>query len=117
MASLTVYSLKSCDTCRGALAALRAAGHEPQVIDIRTDGVPGEVLAALVAGQGPEVLVNRRSTTWRSLDEATRNRAMDPGTAAAVLAGHPTLMKRPVVVAGGVVHVGWGETVRQSVLG
>ena len=114
---LTVYALKSCDTCRKALAVLDAAGHEMTVIDVRSDGVPREVLDRLVARAGPEALVNRRSTTWRGLDESTRDAAVDPDRTADVLRENPTLMKRPVIDTGDQIHVGWTPKVRQALTG
>lgn len=114
---MTFYGLKTCDTCRKALADLAAAGREVKVIDVRADGVPAEVLARLVTAAGTEALVNRRSTTWRGLDEDARARAMEAKTCARVLAQHPTLMKRPVIEADGRVHVGWTAAVRSAVLG
>ncbi|QDL91380.1 ArsC family transcriptional regulator [Paroceanicella profunda] len=109
---LTTYTLKTCDTCRKALKALEAAGHDVTNIDIRADGVPPGALSGWMAALGPEVLVNTRSTTWRGLSEAERARAATAEGAAALLAEHPTLMKRPVIVAGEDVHVGWTPAVR-----
>ncbi|ROT98558.1 ArsC/Spx/MgsR family protein [Histidinibacterium lentulum] len=109
---MQVYALTTCDTCRKALAALRAAGHEPEVTDIRRDGVPEKALAAMLAALGPDRLVNRRSTTWRALPEAERE-----GPAARVLADHPTLMKRPVIHHQGRWHAGWDADVRATLLG
>jgi len=88
------YGLKSCDTCRRALKELRAAGLEPEVVDVRADGLSDADRGAILSVLGAAVL-NTRSTTWRGLDEAER--AHDP---AELLADHPTLMKRPVIADG-----------------
>lgn len=112
----TVYSLKSCDTCRKALAALAVAGVDVDVIDIRADGVAPAVLQGLSTDPGPEVVINRRSTTWRQLDDDTRLRAMDREAMADVLAQHPTLMKRPVIMVGDATYVGWGKDVQAALI-
>lgn len=112
MPSLTIYALKSCDSCKKAIKALTAAGHAAAIIDVRADGVPTDVLTALLAVHGDAVLINRKSTTWRSLDEAAR--AESP---LSLLQEHPTLMKRPVIIEGdNTSHVGWGKDV-QAALG
>jgi arsenate reductase-like glutaredoxin family protein len=103
--------LKTCDTCRKALVALRAAGHDPQVIDVRADGVAPADLDAIVATFGARA-VNRASTTWRGLPDSARD--ADP---AALLAAHPTLMKRPVIDVDGTLHLGWGKDVQAALLG
>lgn len=107
---MIVYALSTCDTCRTALKALRAAGHDPEVVDVRKDGVPPEALAALLDTFGA-ALVNRKSATWRGLTEAER--AGDP---AALLAAHPTLMKRPAIRDGDAWYLGWGPDVRAALV-
>lgn len=63
---------------------------------------------------GPERLVNRRSTTWRGLDEATREAVLDHDRTAQMLSEHPTLIKRPVFEYNGTVHVGFTDSVRSQ---
>ena len=109
--SLTVYALKTCDSCKKAITALRESGHEVTVVDVRADGVAEALLASWLAFHGADIMINRKSTTWRSFDEATK--ASDP---LALLQIHPTLMKRPVIVDGDNVYVGWSKDV-QAVFG
>jgi arsenate reductase len=113
MADLTLYGLKTCDTCRKAIKALEEAGHRLTVRDVRADGVAAEYLASWLAVHG-EALINMRSTTWRGLDAAEQARKKsDP---VGLLATHPTLIKRPVIVVGGTIHVGWTKEVQAALL-
>lgn len=105
------FGLKSCDTCRKALKALIAAGYTPEVIDVRTDGLTASDITAIVAAFGDKA-INRASTTWRGLDATERE--ADP---VALLAAHPTLMKRPVITADGVWTIGWKADVQAKYLG
>lgn len=105
------FGLKSCDTCRKALKALQEAGHQPQVIDVRADGVSEADRAAILQAFGDAVL-NRASTTWRGLSDDEK--AADP---AALLAAHPTLMKRPVIEKDGQWTIGWKADVQAQYLG
>lgn len=104
------YGLKTCDTCRKALKALQENGSQVEVVDVRADGVPASGMARFLTAFG-ENLINRRSTTWRSLSEADREAAP-----ADLLAAHPTLMKRPVIEADGQLYLGWGPDVRAALL-
>jgi arsenate reductase len=93
------FGLKSCDTCRKALKTL--ADRNVDVIDVRADGVLATDRAAMIAAFG-DAAINTRSTTWRNLSDDER--AL--GTAA-LLAAHPTLMKRPVIEIDGAWVQGW----------
>lgn len=103
---MRVFALSNCDSCRKALSDLRAAGHQPEVTDLRA--LPPEDLALIVAAFGDRA-VNRASTTWRALDETTR--ALPP---LALLAAHPTAIKRPVIEHQGAWHQGWTPAVRAA---
>ena len=81
------------------------------VIDVRADGVSPAELTQFYAVFGDD-LINRRSTTWRGLDESQRKR--EP---VALLQDHPTLMKRPVIEVGGTFYLGWGKDVQAKILG
>ncbi|RAP40154.1 arsenate reductase [Rhodovulum viride] len=98
---MVIYGLKTCDTCRKAKAALERAGKPVTFHDVRAAPLPRAEIARFLQTLGPD-LVNRRSTTWRELDEAAR--AADPLD---LLEAHPTLMKRPVIEAEGRLFLGW----------
>lgn len=101
---ITLYGLKTCDTCRKALKALPKA----EFVDVSTTPVPEDVLALGFATFG-EKMLNTRSTTWRSLTEAERN-----ATAHELLRAHPKLMKRPLIVNDGALYLGWDKTVQAA---
>lgn len=106
-----LYGLKACDTCRKALKELAAAGREVEFVDVRETPVGAERLAAWYAALG-EGLVNRRSTTWKALSEEARAETATAESAVALIAEHPTLMKRPVIVDGDRVLLGWTAGVK-----
>ncbi|MGB1581235.1 MAG: ArsC/Spx/MgsR family protein, partial [Nevskiales bacterium] len=87
--SYTVYGLKNCDSCRKAMRWLADQGMDVQLHDLRQDGLSDRMLKAWLDGIGAEALVNRRSTTWRELDEDMRQKTLGPG-AETVLLAHPT---------------------------
>jgi len=107
MAALTLYGLKNCDTCKKAIKALEGSGHSVSFVDIRSEADLAAKVPVWLSAAGADLLVNRRSTTWRGLDEAAR--ASDPE---ALLIANATLIKRPVIEAGDSVHVGWSKDVQ-----
>ncbi|MDU8943412.1 arsenate reductase family protein [Ovoidimarina sediminis] len=104
-----LLGIPSCDTTRRALKALAEKGVEFR--DVRADPLTPEERAVLLERFG-EDLINRRSTTWRGLDAGER--AQDPD---ALLAAHPTLMKRPVIRMGDAWYLGWDSAVQAKLLG
>ncbi|WP_170426851.1 ArsC/Spx/MgsR family protein [Ruegeria arenilitoris] len=101
---MRLYGLKNCDTCRKALKKL----PEAEFVDVRSQGVPAEVLSKALDAFG-EALLNTRSTTWRGLDE--EQRAQPP---LELLKEHPTLMKRPLIENDGTLLLGWTAETKAS---
>ena len=113
--AVVLYGLKNCDTCRKAKRELESAGSKVKFVDIRDEAdLPAKLPAWLKAA--PDKLVNKSSATWRKLTNAEKAKAGTHGEKA-LLAEHPTLIKRPVIEAGSDVHVGWGKDVQSALIG
>lgn len=103
---MQIFGLKNCDTCRKAVKALPQA----QLLDVRADGVSAEIMAAAFETFG-DALLNTRSTTWRGLSDQER-----AGAPLDLIAQHPALMKRPLIVNGAQMYLGWTKDT-QAALG
>jgi Spx/MgsR family transcriptional regulator len=107
---MILYGIATCDTCKTALKALRAKGHEVEFRDVRADPLSADEIGEIVSAFGDNA-INRQSTTWRSLSDWLK--ASD---AEAQLAAQPTLMKRPVIRSGETLFLGWDAKVQQTLL-
>ena len=112
MSTLTVYGIKQCDTVRKALRWLDGKGIAHQFHDLRVDGFEQATLEGWLQTTGFDTLLNRRSTTWRNLSDGEKQNT-DSVHLSALLLANPTLVKRPVFVAGGkVLGVGFTSAVQ-----
>ena len=103
------YGLKNCDTCKKALSQLRAAGQRIAFFDIRTDPLDRSQISDLLALHGDQLVMNRKSMTWRNL--AGSDRLLPPET---LLLRHPTLLKRPVIFYHETSFIGWSKEVQTA---
>jgi arsenate reductase len=104
--ALTVYHLKTCDTCRKAIKALKEAGHDLALVDVRADGMPPSELEKCVESLGHDKVLNTRSTTWRGLNDTAKS-DVTAQKAVALMTEHPTLIKRPIITDGAKITIGW----------
>ncbi len=93
---ITLYGIRNCDTCRRAWKWLDEHGVEYRFHDLRRDGIDRETVDRWMDAVGDAQLVNRRGSTWRSLDSQARESLDDEGLRG-LLSEQPTLIKRPVV--------------------
>jgi arsenate reductase len=106
---LTVYGIKSCDTCRRAKKFLQDREIEFRFHDLREDGLDIQMLERWSARIEWQRLLNRKSLTWRKIPEADREN-MTRNRAFATMLEQPTLVKRPVLEDPSFFAVGFSET-------
>ncbi len=104
--SLTVYGIPNCDSVKKARAILAANSVTYAFHDYKKQGVPENLLRAWVAAVGWEVLLNRKGTTWRGLDDSTKASVVDADSAVRAMLENPSIIKRPVITKGPVLIVG-----------
>lgn len=103
---ITVYGIKNCDTVKKALKWLEANGLPAQLHDYRQDGLNAEWLQTMAVRFGWEALLNKKSTTWRNLDNEQKS-DLNEAKALALLNAQPTLIKRPIVICQDVHLIGF----------
>ena len=106
---MKLYGLKNCDSCKKALKEIRNAEKDIEFIDIRDNHVSLDMIQNWLDQHGDGALVNRKSTTWRNLSDGDRQTP-----APRLLQAHPILIKRPVIVVGDRIFVGWNVDIKSE---
>lgn len=95
----TVYGIKNCDTIKKALKWLDTNNVQYTFHDYRVDGLDNTLLDALCETSDIDLMLNKRSTSFRALtDEQKAN--TDPAAIKALFLATPTLIKRPLLIKG-----------------
>lgn len=106
---ITVYGIKNCDTVKKARRWMDAKGLKYQFHDFRVDGISEQQVRLWAKTLGWEALLNRRSTTWRNINDKDKSELAEI-KAITLMVNNPTLIKRPVVKAGRSYLVGFSES-------
>ena len=103
---MIIYGIKNCDKVRAAMKSAKADakinGVDAKLHDFRVQGIDEDLVNAMLADIELSQLLNKRSTTWKQLDEFQK---IEPN--AGTLVAHPTLIKRPVVFDGKTYRIGY----------
>jgi len=94
---ITLYGIPNCDTIKKARKWLNDNGIDYEFHDYKKRGVPEKELKAWVKKLGWEILLNKRGTTWRKLDEKVKS-SVDEKTAIKIMLDNPSIIKRPVLI-------------------
>jgi len=103
---IKLYGIPNCDTIKKARKWLKDNGVDYQFHDYKKLGVPEKELKNWVKQVGWETLLNKRGTTWRKLDDNTKN-SIDEKSAIQIMLANPSIIKRPVLVKGKTLLVGF----------
>ena len=102
----TLYGIKNCDIVKKARHWMEENKIAYQFHDFRIDGLDMVLLEQLESALGWENMLNRRSTSWRQLDE-TQKSALSRDKAISLMLETPTLIKRPVLDTGKKMLIGF----------
>ncbi len=108
-----VYGITNCDTVKKARTWLEQQGVDYRFHDFRKEGLDKELLQTFIKTLGWEALLNRSGMTWRKLPEKDKA-DLNEKKAVSLMLDKPTIIKRPVLVAGKKHHVGFSESDYQS---
>ena len=111
-----LYGIKACDTMKKARDWLDAHGVAYEFHDYKAEGVTKEKLQAWTKAVGWEVLLNKAGTTFKKLPDADKE-GLTAAKAQALMIAQPSMIKRPVLEAGGKVLVGFKPDIYQAELG
>jgi len=114
--SVTIYGIKNCDTMKKARAWLDDRGISYEFHDYKASGIDRSRLAAWAGAVGWETLLNKAGTTFRKLPEQDKQ-GLTEKKAIALMAAQPSMIKRPVLDAGGKLLVGFKAEQYREMLG
>lgn len=112
----TLYGIPNCDTIKKARKWLTQHNIEFVFHDFRKEGLDENQLKSWFEAQGVDVVINKRGTTWRQLDEATKS-DLDAEKAVKLALDNPAIIKRPVLIHHEKVHIGFKDADYKSIFG
>lgn len=101
---MNYYCIPSCDKCRAARKLLLEKSIDHTEIDMRKDGIEANVLLGWIDKYGLDAILNRRSATWRGLDDATKTRITS--APCDVIMSNPAMLHRPILDLGSELKLG-----------
>jgi arsenate reductase len=110
-----IYGIKNCDTMKKAFKWLDAHDVAYDFHDYKKDGADKEILRRAIEIHGWDSVINKRGTTWRKLSDEQKS-SMDTDSAITAALENPSMIKRPLIVTGDDIFLGFDESVYSSAL-
>lgn len=105
---IKLYGIPNCDTMKKARKWLEKNNLDYDFHDYKKSGVPENKLKLWVKSAGWDIVLNKRGTTWRKLDDKIKNN-IDESSAIQVMLDNPSAIKRPIIENDKMLLVGFKE--------
>jgi arsenate reductase len=99
-----MHGISNCDTIKKAKKWLTDAGIKFSFRDYKKQPPSVMELQHWTVQVGWEALLNKRGTTWRKLP-AEQQKAVHEATICELLAAHPSMIKRPLIIVQNEQHM------------
>jgi arsenate reductase len=109
MGKIIIYGISNCDTVKTTLAWFKKNNVTVEFHDYKTAGISKEKLATWIGKAGLDVILNKRSTTWRLLPTTMQKKITSSEAAIKIMIENTSIIKRPVVEHNSRLLVGFDE--------
>ena len=103
---IKLYGIRNCDNCGKARRWLQDKDIDFHFVDIREEALDESQLINWQQQLGWELLLNKKSITWRKIPPFDRD-DLNETSARTLILNYPTVMKRPLLDVGQKVLLGF----------
>ena len=112
---IKIYGIPNCDTMKKAMKWLDKHKVTYEFHDYKKWGVPEDDLEQWVKNAGWEVILNKRSTTWKGLSDKMK-KSLNEYSSIRIMLDNPSSIKRPVLVKNKTLIIGFKEDEYKTLL-
>ncbi|VAW51116.1 FIG138056: a glutathione-dependent thiol reductase [hydrothermal vent metagenome] len=112
---IKIYGIPNCDTIKKATKWLDKNKLAYEFYDYKKWGVPEKELKLWVKNAGWEIVLNKRSTTWKTLSDKIKKNT-NQHSAIRIMLKNSSSIKRPVLIEGKKLIIGFKEDEYKTLL-
>jgi arsenate reductase (glutaredoxin) len=109
MKTIMVYGIPNCDTVKKATGWLTKNKISFQFYDYKKHGIDKEKLELWCSKLNWEIVLNKKSTTWRQLSKLEQEQVTTQTAAIKLMMANTSIIKRPVIEYNSKIMVGFNE--------
>jgi Spx/MgsR family transcriptional regulator len=111
MQTITIYGIPNCDTIKKTLDWFKQKNIPIIFHDYKKAGISKEKLKVWCNLSGWEILLNKKSATWRGLSPEEQSKITSQAAAIQLMTTQNSIIKRPVIEVDGKLLVGFDTAI------
>ncbi len=116
MQTVTIFGIPNCDSIKKTLTWCKTHGVDFTFHNYKTSGIDKKNLLSWCKSAGWEKLLNTKGTTWKKIAVDYEGVNINESKAIEIMLQHHSVIKRPVVISGEKLIVGFDETALSTLL-
>ncbi|HRP90089.1 MAG TPA: Spx/MgsR family RNA polymerase-binding regulatory protein [Edaphocola sp.] len=113
---IILFGIPNCNTVKKTIDWFNTKEISFEFHNFKKDGITKSRLKDWTNQTQWENLVNKKSATWRNLDQSEKDNLKNANTAIELLSIYPTLIKRPVITQDGKIKsIGFDEAILNQI--
>lgn len=97
MNKIIIYGIPNCDTIRKTLDWYKKNNIAVEFHDYKKSGISKAKLQQWCSQVGWQILLNKKSTTWRAMPDEIKDKTINEEEAINTMMANTSLIKRPVI--------------------
>lgn len=106
---IKVYGIPNCDTVKKAIDFLKKNKIDFEFHNYKKDSITAAKLKEWCKQKGWEMLLNKRSSTWKNIMAADNGTVDNEAEAVKIMLAYTSIIKRPVIEYNDTIIVGFNE--------
>ena len=117
MEKIIVYGIPNCDTIKKTLDWFKKNKMPIIFHDYKNEGIKKDKLTVWCKQVGWQLLLNKKSTTWRMLPAEDQRKIINQAAAIQIMIEQTSIIKRPIIEYGSHLLVGFDEKLFNQTFG
>jgi arsenate reductase (glutaredoxin) len=109
-----IYGIPNCDSVKKAMVWFKENGISYEFHNYKTEGITAVKIKEWLQFTSIDAILNKKSTTWRSLTAAEQKSATKKKEAIKLLIANTSLFKRPIIELENDLLVGFDENIYKT---
>lgn len=106
-----IYGIPNCDTVKKVFTWFKANKIAFEFHNYKTDGITAAKLKGWCKIADWQLLLNKKSTTWKNIAPGLSNQITTQGQAIELMQQNTSIIKRPVIEINGTILIGFNDSV------
>lgn len=110
MNKYNIYGIPNCGSVKKAVDFFTRHNIPFETVNFKKTPISEDLAKSWLSQKGAQLIINKKGTSWRQLDEETKSKELDYDSALSLIMNNNSIVKRPIITLNGnIVMIGFDD--------